>query len=210
MMIEGTVDVSGSTVKIDNSQELGNLYILARRAKDNNNKEDAVKYYNMILIKDPNSWEAAFYTVFFKASDCNIDDIQFAANSVENCIDTVLTLIKDNVESRNEKIKAVNEVASLCMSISNTLYSVTMNHYNLMDMNVKSNYTQEMVNNCCAARDILYTLGDKISLMFDEYDELHVCCINAWAGGIHKHNNLMNNLLNKQLNKYRYRCVRFV
>ena len=33
MMIEGTVDVSGSTVKVDTSDELQNLYELARRAK---------------------------------------------------------------------------------------------------------------------------------------------------------------------------------
>ena len=34
LMIEGPVDVSGSTVKIDKSDELKNLYELARRAKN--------------------------------------------------------------------------------------------------------------------------------------------------------------------------------
>lgn len=34
MMVEGTVDVSGSTVKIDTSDELENLYQIARRAKN--------------------------------------------------------------------------------------------------------------------------------------------------------------------------------
>lgn len=37
MMVEGTVDVTGSTVKVDTSGELDNLYLLARRAKTNNN-----------------------------------------------------------------------------------------------------------------------------------------------------------------------------
>ena len=44
-------------------QELKNLYQVARRARDDNNGETAEKYYDMIQIKDPNSWEAAFYTV---------------------------------------------------------------------------------------------------------------------------------------------------
>ncbi len=52
MMVEGTVDVKG-TVKIDISDELKNLYEVARRAKDDNNTENALKYYDMILVKDP-------------------------------------------------------------------------------------------------------------------------------------------------------------
>ena len=44
MMVEGTVDVSGSTVKIDTSDELENLYQIARRAKNEKNAENAAKY----------------------------------------------------------------------------------------------------------------------------------------------------------------------
>ena len=48
MMIEGTLDVQG-TVKIDASDKVKNLYIMARRAKDDNNAELASKYYEMII-----------------------------------------------------------------------------------------------------------------------------------------------------------------
>ena len=57
MMVEGTVDVTGSTVKVDTSGELANLYQIARRAKDDNNGENAAKYYDMVLMKDPTSWK---------------------------------------------------------------------------------------------------------------------------------------------------------
>lgn len=49
------------TVKIDHSDELNNLYTLARRARDNNKYGEMCEYYNQILLKDPNSWEANFY-----------------------------------------------------------------------------------------------------------------------------------------------------
>lgn len=39
LMVEGTV-------KIDNSEKLRNLYTLARQAKDSNDAENAVKYYD--------------------------------------------------------------------------------------------------------------------------------------------------------------------
>ncbi len=69
MMIEGTVDVSGSTVKVDTSSELDNLYQIARRAKADNNSVNGAKYYDLILVKDPTSWEAAFYVVYFQAME---------------------------------------------------------------------------------------------------------------------------------------------
>ena len=50
MMIEGTVNV-----KVDDSDELKNLYELARRAKADDNSENAQKYYGQIVIKDPSN-----------------------------------------------------------------------------------------------------------------------------------------------------------
>ena len=44
LMIEGKVDVTGSTVKVDNTDELENLYELARRAvKEKNTEKTLVK-----------------------------------------------------------------------------------------------------------------------------------------------------------------------
>ncbi len=79
MMVEGTIDVSGSTVKVDVSEELKNLYQLAQRAKEANNSESAQKYYEQILIKDPSSWEANFYSVYYKSMSCTIGEISTAA-----------------------------------------------------------------------------------------------------------------------------------
>ena len=78
-MVEGTVDVKG-TVKVDTSDELKNLYEIARRAKDAENSDNAAKYYDMILIKDPGSWEANYYVVYFKSMGCKIAEIWSAAS----------------------------------------------------------------------------------------------------------------------------------
>ena len=71
MMVEGTVDVQG-TVKVDTSDELKNLYAIARRAKSDNNDENALKYYDMIMVKDPNSWEATFFVNYYQTMTCKI------------------------------------------------------------------------------------------------------------------------------------------
>lgn len=61
MMVEGTV-------KIDNSKKIENLYMLARQAKESDDAENAEKYYDLIKQEDPNSWEACFYNVYFRAA----------------------------------------------------------------------------------------------------------------------------------------------
>ncbi|QUO37124.1 TFIIB-type zinc finger domain-containing protein [Dysosmobacter sp. Marseille-Q4140] len=122
MMVEGTVDVSGSTVKVDSSDELNNLYQIARRARDENNAENAAKYYDMILVKDPTSWEATFYVVYFQASNCRIAQIQSAAISVANCIKSALRLIKENVENVDEQVEYIQEISLHSMNLATQLY----------------------------------------------------------------------------------------
>ena len=152
MMIEGTVDVQG-TVKVDSSDELKNLYQIARRAKDDDNAENAAKYYDMILIKDPESWEATFYVVYFNAMQCKIAHIQSAAVSVTNCIDTVLKLIKNNVTDEEEQKNAYMEVASRVMIIAMMLYNAAKSHYDDIDAQIQYKYTQEWLNRAFATID---------------------------------------------------------
>lgn len=190
-----------STVKVDNSSELDNLYMLARRAKDDNNAENAAKYYDLILLKDATSWEASFYLVYFKAMECKIAQIQSAAHSVENCLGSVIGLIRDNVSNDSEKISALTEVSLRCSLIANMLYNGAENHYNGIDSDIRSKYTQECINNCCAARDILYTCGDQIDKHFGEDHALGGIAASAWKEGIRLHKKILPRLANQALNQ---------
>lgn len=60
MMIEGTVNVTG-TVKVDKSDEIDNLAVLAERALKEGNYESAEHYYDSILKINPENWRANFY-----------------------------------------------------------------------------------------------------------------------------------------------------
>jgi hypothetical protein len=201
MMVEGVVDVSGSTVKVDTSDELANLYQIARRAKDDNNGENAAKYYDMILIKDPTSWEAAFYVVYFKAMECKIAYIKSAAVSVHNCLDSVLTLIRDHVKTESEKNAAVAEVVTRCVMIANMLYNGAKNHYDGIDSEIRHNYKQELVDNCCASRDILYNCGTQIDRIFGDVPEIGALAVVSWKAGMGMHEKLLGYFADKSLNK---------
>lgn len=60
MMVEGTVDVSGSTVKIDNSELIDNYYKMAEKAYESKNLKDAESYCNKIIEISPNDYKAWF------------------------------------------------------------------------------------------------------------------------------------------------------
>lgn len=201
MMIEGAVDVSGSTIKIDTSTELANLYQIARRAKENNNSENAAKYYDMILVKDPNSWEAAFYVVYFQAMQCKIAQIQSAGISVANCINTVMQLIENNVEDKEEQKKAYTEVSTNVMVISQMLFRAAKNHYNGIDAQIRDKYIQEWIDNAFAAMDCVYILGDCLDLYFSFDSDANKLSILAWSQGVAWHKQLIANLENKEKNR---------
>ena len=111
MMVEGTVDVKG-TVKVDTSDDLNNLYEVARRAKDSNSYENAAKYYEQILLKDPNSWEANFYTIYFQSMSCRIGEIYSVEVNLINNYEPILTLVKTTL-SEEKLIPARSTMASI-------------------------------------------------------------------------------------------------
>lgn len=200
MMIEGTVDVSGSTVKLDYSSELKNLYEIARRAKNDNNSENAQKYYEQILVKDPSSWEANFYTVFYQSMNCKIAGIQNAAVRLCNCEDTVLKLIRDNVKDCCERFRCLTEVSGRLKSISSLLYNSAMKHYNGIGDSIRYRYTQEMLNNCCSARNIVYYFGDYVTSIFGDDYGLSIA-VSCWKQGIAQHKELLPFFQDKVVNK---------
>lgn len=197
MMIDGPVDVSGSTVKVDQSGELKNLYELARRAKNDNNSENAQKYYEQILIKDPSSWEANFYTVYFQSMNCTIGQIQSAATKLSNCEDTVLNLIKDSISEPQEQEKAVDEIAARLITISRMLFNAAISHYQGIDASIRGNYTLEMIQNCYATIYMCYNFGDYVIKFFgDDYGkDIAAPC---WKAGIELHIVIIRYLSNKE------------
>jgi uncharacterized Zn finger protein (UPF0148 family) len=198
MMVEGTVNVEG-TVKIDTSSELRNLYEIARRAKDSDNAENAEKYYDMILVKDPTSWEATFYVVYFKAVGCKIAEIWSAGSSVNNVIEPTVNLIA-KISDEEEQSKALNEVSARLSEISDLLYNGATSHYNGIDIQIQSKFVQEFVNNVTMATQIQYTFGDILETKFgDKYND--TLCYLSWVDAVDKHSRFVKFLVDKEGNK---------
>ncbi|MBR1974322.1 MAG: TFIIB-type zinc finger domain-containing protein [Clostridia bacterium] len=115
MMIDGTVEVQG-TVKIDHANEMEHLYKAARNARKALNHTTAIRHYELIQEKDPNSWEALFYLTVLRTESIKYGEVNSAAISIRNCLDEVFHLLKEYVSDTEERKNAVQEIGGICIS----------------------------------------------------------------------------------------------
>lgn len=131
MMVEGTVEVQG-TVKLDSSDELKKLYQAARNARETSDDATALRHYENISAKDPDSWEALFYLVILKTNSIKNSEIASSALSVTNSLDRVFQLIKENVSDEEERKSCVKEVVEQCYETASWLSNASENFYKTM------------------------------------------------------------------------------
>jgi hypothetical protein len=200
LMIDGPVEVTGA-VRIDNSANLDKALKNARRARDDSNDELAAKYYLEVIDLDPDNWEAIFYNTYFTSMQCKIGQISSAAISINNCVDTVLKLIKNHVYEESEKETAVTEMVTRTIQISTMLYRAATNHYNGIDLQIQANYNQEYINNVSATYNTMYFLGEQLEGIFGDKGYATSLAVEAWKTGIAWHNSVMNLFADKKINK---------
>lgn len=174
------------TVKIDTSEELDKLYTIARRAKDDDNAESAVKYYEQILAMDPMSWEATFYVVYFRATQSKIAQIQSAAISVTNSLGSVLTLIQKHVDTEKTQLEAVTEVCDRVITLASILLRSAKEFFNGINSRIQGEYVLEYRDNLIAVSNLDFVLGDLINSTF-EGDSYKTLSVLAWKAGLIAH-----------------------
>ena len=95
-------------VEVDNSKELDNLYALARRARSADNAEEAEKYYSRALEKNPNDWEAFFFSAYFKALQTKQAYIAEAAKTLDGAVGQTVQLLLDTDADEQTATMAAN------------------------------------------------------------------------------------------------------
>lgn len=163
--IEGTVAVEG-VVKVDKSEELKKLYTLARRAKESDNTENAVRYYTQIEMQDPESWEAYFYLIYFKARTTTISEIPKDCKNFSNCFANALNLIKSYVTDENEHHTSIEMIIKDVILVSKLMVSSA-------DFSIGA---EKMIQYRGRVYQMMERLGDEIMSVFPQYldSALHV------------------------------------
>lgn len=172
------------TVKIDNSDRLNNLYSAARKARELRNYAQSKSYYSEILTLEPNSWEAAFYSVYCVVADCKIIQIESAANTLRNAVTKTFQIIETYAENKEQ---AKLEVAQSAIALASMLHDAALSHLNKSINNYPQSYNtkwlSEYWDQAHAASFVCFTTGNLIK------DVSSSLAVEAWKRGIIYNNN---------------------
>lgn len=155
MMIEGTVQVSG-TVKVDNSNQVESYLKMARTANESNNIKDAEDYSNKVIEIDPNNSEAwlikgqaaAWGRRFREAIECWKHSIDNVDNSKKEDYQKIMS---------EDMVSALMAEAEYRASIFGS-YPSEQDAENLRDM--------------ANADGILYEMEEKLDLDMSSYEDI--------------------------------------
>lgn len=149
LMIEGVIN-------IDHSQEIDNLYILARRAKATNEHSKAKKYYDLILEKDPQSWEAVFYETYYGIRGGKSSQICDLSNTLRRCLKIVFDLIEKS--DHTDKKAATDEICKKIITLADGYETAARSTYEQSPKsnNVITNFSNRII----ATSDFLFLFSD--------------------------------------------------
>lgn len=186
MMVDGVVNVQG-TVTIDRSNELTLLYQAARNARATSDDASAIRHYENISARDPNSWEALFYLVVLRTNSIKNSEIQSSALSVISCLPKVLALINETITDPAAKKNALWEVVQQCHTTATWLTGASHNFYKTVTQgnglmaltgvfgaissagSTLSQMTDDQ-NRCATIANIMCHCGNNIETVFDMND----------------------------------------
>ena len=153
-----------SIVKADNSAKLENLYKIARRARENEDSEQAYKRYEELLLEDPDNWEPAFFVAYYSAVNALKNDspgdsvrvngdrvslggnyrsgLRPAINSLgKSCLNNVFNLIEE-IKDYDEQKEAAETVSGYIQSFAEFLHSVVLSEARRMEQQIYNYDTQ--------------------------------------------------------------------
>ena len=196
MMHDGVVEMSG-TLRLDNSIDLEKTLKNARRARDVEDYELAEKYYGMVFDADSDNWEGVFFYTYFRA----VKRVNKATvTSINNCLNTVLNLIKQEVTDPTEQTNAAAEVTKRSIHIYLMFYkSVKKDFDQIIPDQVNSDHHNKYVDGAFVAINALYYLGDKLDEILGDNGYANVLSVISWKEGVKCHSNFRYKLDRKRL-----------
>lgn len=144
------------TVKIDHSDEIRNLYEVARRARKEKNGASAQKYYEMILLKDPFCWEPVFYSAYYTYTDLKVNEISAKVTDIQHLLDSTISMA-ENLDMSSKK-SAFLEIQQDIKDLADQLIVDYIAYYDSLKF-LDRNVNDKMDTVSRIAR-LVFTMGD--------------------------------------------------
>lgn len=181
MMIEGKVDVSGSKVKVDNSDKIDNYLMMAQNAYNTKNFKETENYCNKIIENEPNNYKA--WLLKGKAAGWQSTLAKLRLEESVNAFNKAL----DNAPKSEEK-KLKKEVGGEIEDLTTALMQLCCNNFAEFPSKQNENSIRE---NVLIAQIHSIVLLDRCGLNLKDFkknvaNEINIACVSAWKNHIIK------------------------
>lgn len=187
--------------------------LLARRAREEDNSEDAKKYYDMVRTEDPDNAEAKFFYSYYKLMSGTKGHAYSDYVTFCNGIEPTLSMVMASNESYEDKkalVKSIVECADIAYEVTRSadidirggngnsiIIKNQLTMLSLIDCIVK-NFGSDSEMLCVAYRSRksaityseekrpldMYKLGDEIEKIFPKDNDLMAIAVSCWKEGV--------------------------
>lgn len=165
------IDISGSSIKVDEKEKAESYRKLAKEARKMDNIQKAAEYYNQLVTLCPDDWEAIFFSVYYSSASCVIAQITIAASNVSSAVKLVTAKIS-NLPSQ-EKMDICNEIVTYTLLLKEAFLESARKH--------QVNYgTTDSYNEFCERKKAIYQMAKAAA------DAALVCGLKSRATNIYE------------------------
>ena len=180
--------------------------LLARRAREEDNAEDAKKYYDMVRTEEPDNAEAKFFYSYYRLySGTNgeaVDNFLSMCKGVDNTLKLIVSS-DDTIEEKKSLIKTIfdcimdlyddiylkaagdgrtNEVRSIHTKTITTIIETHTNNYGEDEHILEVTYKYKSKK--LQVPSAMYTLGDEIERKYSSNPKLMAIALDLWKRAI--------------------------
>lgn len=159
-----------------------NKYLkLARRAREENNTEDAKKYYDMVRTENPDNTEARFFYSYYRLWDGTKGEAYGKFIDFLNVVIPVVKSVAGSDASDEEKEKLVEDMYSSVQGLTMSVRSIQIDLFNAG----KDQIYNKQKNSCEKnGTEMLYKFGDALETNFAGNTKILAVAVNAWKKAV--------------------------
>ena len=119
------VDISGSSIIVDESEKAKRYRKLARESRSMGNIEKAGEYYNQLVTIYPDDWEAVFFSVYCSSANCALANLSIAASNVGEVAKLAASKAKNCADGSND---AYDQITNYVLKLEEAFYESSFAH----------------------------------------------------------------------------------
>ncbi len=174
---------TGGKTKMATDEQTSKYLLLARRAREEKNTEDAKRYYDMVRTDDPDCAEARFFYAYYRLLDGKNGEVYGYFDDLTNIMSPLLRDIALSESKTEDKESLIADIYA-SIAVLPVFVNRILNDLNRVSGN--NGYMSQITSSGRKGMKMLYNFGDDIEKYFPDNASLMKVALEAWKAGVYR------------------------